>query len=128
MKAIILNSLGRALCVITVICISVAGSPYPQPGEETLQVTKGGLEAVLKIESCGDNSVLTVEWKNNNAQAAIVALSLKSKSDQSVLLTTSVMIGANQVKSETCEGQNPLYRGVSFSNFSNVQAELTIAN
>jgi hypothetical protein len=128
MKAIILNSLGRALCMIFVICISVAGYPYPHPGDDVLQVTKNGLEATLKIESCGDNSILTIEWKNTNAEIAIVALSLKSKSDQSVFLTTSVVIGANEVKSETCESLNPSYRAVSISDFTNVQAELTIAN
>jgi hypothetical protein len=114
--------------MILLICISVASAPNTKPNDDVLQVTTGGLEATVKIVACGDKSILAIEWKNTNAQIAIAVLSLKAKSDQSVILTTSVVVGANEVKSETCESLDPTHRAVSFSDFSNVQAELKLAN
>jgi hypothetical protein len=118
MKAKILNPLSRALCMIALICISVAGAPKTPPGDDVLQVSRGGLEATLKIQTCGDKSILIAEWKNTNAQTSIGVLSLKSKSDQSSIFVVSVAVAANTVKVETCDDVDSAQREVTFSNFS----------
>lgn len=128
MKAIILNPLSRALCMIMLICISVAGAPKSKSGADVLQVSKGNLEATLKIQTCGNQSILTIEWKNTSAQAVVAVLSLKSKSDQSNIFSVSVSVAANEMKSETCESVDAEYRKISFSDFGDVEAELILIN
>ena len=128
MKALILNPLSRALCMIALICICAAGIPKTQSGDDVLTVSKGSLEATLKIQTCNDKSILTIEWKNTSSQAVTGVLSLKTKAGQSSIIDVSTSVAANEVKTETCDSIDAEYRKISFSDFADVEAELTVIN
>lgn len=110
------------------ICISVASARKPLPGDDILQVSKGGLEATLRIENCGEKNVVTIEWKNTNSHSAVGILSLNSKFSHEPILAITVAVPANHEKTETCESIDAGYRSVGFTTFSDVQAELTLVN
>jgi P pilus assembly chaperone PapD len=119
----------RTLTFIVLVLSSLTtAQSQTATGETQVSIAKEGLEATLRLEACGENTVLTIAWKNVNNYAVVALLTVKAQDNQSLLLMTTARVEANAVKVETCTDVDQKSRYIQIADFSDVIIDLTLPN
>ena len=111
---------------VLVLSSVITAQSQSATGETQLAIAKEGLEATLRLEVCGETTLVTIAWKNTNVKPVMAVLTLKGKNDQSLLLMTTTRLTADAVKAESCESVDHKSRSVAISNFADVVVDLTV--